>query len=100
MTCKPLNREDLADKLVEEAAEVIQGVCKCKRFGPDQEHPETKVKNRNALEKEIGQLFLAIDDVIVAEELSLKEISRAYMEKKVTRKHWDQLNIKKGTVGA
>jgi len=82
------------DILQEECAEVIQALSKCKRFGKDQVHPETKISNRNALTTELGQLLFMIDEVVKQEELSLVDISNAYAHKRATKKHWDQFNIK------
>jgi phosphoribosyl-ATP pyrophosphohydrolase len=96
----PCNREDLMDKLQEEAAEVIQAASKCKRFGPEQVHPKTGIRNKDALATEIGQLMLAIDDVLAAEDISPLAVSIAYQDKKETRHLWDQFNVKKGAVGA
>lgn len=47
----------------EECAEVLQDVCKLRRFGPDNWHPREPEKgtNRERLLREMGQLRDAID---------------------------------------
>jgi hypothetical protein len=43
----------IEDCLIEECSELIQAICKAKRFGLDNWHPVTKVKNRDQIMLEI-----------------------------------------------
>lgn len=48
---------ELLDMLAEEAAEVIQIVCKLKRHGPMSYHPADKVPNHKLMAMELGDLI-------------------------------------------
>jgi len=48
------------DKLMEECSEVIQAICKAKRFGLDSINPITSLSNRERILAELRDLELAI----------------------------------------
>ena len=52
--------------LAEEAAEVIQAICKVKRFGMNSENPldEEPRTNNEMLERELGD-FIAMVDILI-----------------------------------
>ncbi len=49
------------DKLIEECSELIQALCKLKRFGPNTYHPEEpQITNIDQVEKEIDDVLQTI----------------------------------------
>jgi len=98
VTPKPFTDVDLnLEILGEEAAEIIEALAKDEaekhlsrlirikskiaRFGLDDHHPKNKVKNRHALEEEIGH-FMAIVDILA----DCKVISRDNIVKHLEKK--------------
>lgn len=59
----PKDLDGKLSRLQEECAEVIQAVCKIQRFGIDNFHPETGVKNSDQLALEIADLCHAIEEL-------------------------------------
>jgi hypothetical protein len=55
--------EDHLDKLIEECSEVIQAATKIKRFGVNNWHPDTEVKNGVQLLEELIDLRDAMENV-------------------------------------
>ena len=55
--------KDPFDGLMEEAAEVIQSICKLKRFGPDSRHPDGGPTNLQSLFTELYDLEKSIEIV-------------------------------------
>jgi len=72
-----LTRDELLVILAEEAAEVIQAVTKCLRFGFDTIGPGDYGRNDLHLARECGQLFAVID----ALDLNLELIIAGQREK-------------------
>lgn len=60
--------------LSEECAEVIQAIGKIQRHGYSSCHPETRIGNRLALEKECGHVRHAMIRLCSAGDLSKEEI--------------------------
>mgnify|MGYP003676640576 CR=1 FL=1 len=54
------------DKAIEECSEIIQILCKIKRFGIDDYHPVTRITNRDSLRAELDDLAEAM--IAVREE--------------------------------
>ncbi len=50
-------------RLIEECSELIQALCKVKRFGWDSRHPDTGKSNRERVLEEVADVLLAIDDL-------------------------------------
>ena len=72
--------DDLNERLTlvsEECAEVIQAICKIQRFGYEA-NPETGESKKAQLEKEIGQLNLAINMLFAAGDVDRYEVLRNY----------------------
>ena len=54
------NIGNIEDILIEECSELIQIICKIKRFGIDNYHPVTKEKNIDLVKSEIADVKEAI----------------------------------------
>lgn len=82
--------------LQEEAAEVIQAVSKCMRFGPDQLKPGKHRTNIQMLEEEIGDL-LAMVELLVDSNVGVTDagILQAKQKKFEKLKKWSTLTINK-----
>jgi NTP pyrophosphatase (non-canonical NTP hydrolase) len=65
----------------EECAEVSQAISKVFRFGMEDEHPVTKINNREHLEEEIGDLMCMIDLLIDNGVISESAVMTAKNEK-------------------
>lgn len=76
------------DLLAEECAEVIQAICKIKRHGYASRHPDGGPSNRQHLQKELGQVRLAIDLMLERGDISESEIDRAHHAKWLTLDRW------------
>ena len=79
--------------LQEEAAEVIQAVSKCYRFGLDNYKPGKPKTNRQHLEEEIGDLMAMIDILQKMDEVSFNNIEAARAAKIDKLKQWSTIEI-------
>jgi NTP pyrophosphatase (non-canonical NTP hydrolase) len=79
--------------LQEEAAEVIQAVSKCYRFGLDNYKPGKPKTNRQHLEEEIGDLLAMIDILQKMDEISFNNIEAAREAKIDKLKQWSTIEI-------
>ena len=79
--------------LQEEAAEVIQAVSKCYRFGLDHYKPGKPKTNRQHLEEEIGDLLAMIDILQKMDEVSFNNIEAARLAKIDKLKQWSTIEI-------
>lgn len=84
--------------LIEEAAEVQQAACKILRHGYGSYNPfdEKKTPNRRLLEKEIGDLFFAVDLMIGYYDLNLNAITQFKDEKADKIKDYLHYNVVNG----
>lgn len=76
------------DLLAEECAEVIQAVSKIKRHGYESRHPDGGPSNRNQLEKELGQVMLAIGMMEDRGDIDNEGIERGHHEKLMNIDRW------------
>lgn len=79
--------------LQEEAAEVIQAVSKCYRFGLDNYKPGKPKTNRQHLEEEIGDMLAMIDILQKMDEVSFNNIEAAREAKIEKLKKWSTIEI-------
>ena len=79
--------------LQEEAAEVIQAVSKCYRFGLDNYKPGKPKTNRQHLEEEIGDMLAMIDILQAMDEVSFNNIEAARVAKIEKLKQWSTIEI-------
>lgn len=84
--------EHLYDVLMEEAAEVIQAVCKRKRFGQWSHNPDSHKTNQQCINDEIND-FLAVVELLSRENERVHE-DTLHQEKKMikVRQYYDALN--------
>lgn len=55
---------EIEDRVIEECSELIQVLCKIKRFGYDSHHPTTKERNRDLLLAEISDVNFVIGQLL------------------------------------
>jgi hypothetical protein len=67
--------------LMEECAEVIHAAGKTLRHGYDSRHPETQESNREAIQRELGQLQFTIDQMLRHKDIYMHELDVAHHEK-------------------
>jgi NTP pyrophosphatase (non-canonical NTP hydrolase) len=81
--------EHLYDVLMEEAAEVIQAVCKRKRFGQWSQNPDSHKTNQQSINDEIND-FLAVVELLSRENERVHE-DTLHQEKKMlkVRQYYD-----------
>lgn len=77
--------------LQEEAAEVIQAISKCFRFGLYAVKPGQEISNQEHLEEEIGDLLALIDFLKDKGTISTGCIEAAKLAKKEKLKTWSNL---------
>lgn len=75
----------------EECAEVTQAISKIFRFGLQDEHPVTKVNNREHLEEEIGDLMCMIDLILDSGIVSESVVMAAKNEKLLKLQQWSNI---------
>lgn len=80
---------ELLTVLMEECAEVIQEASKCIRFGIDAEYKGQTA--REALEKEIGDLYCMIDLLVANDLITFDRIHECSEEKYEKLKKWSNL---------
>ena len=60
-------KTELARKVVEECAELIQAICKAERFGWNNHHPKTpNISNERRVYEELADVKLACADLDMA----------------------------------
>jgi NTP pyrophosphatase (non-canonical NTP hydrolase) len=74
--------------VAEECAEVIQAITKIQRHGYHSKHPKGGPNNRRSLEKELGQLQLAVSLMCRNEDVSTHLIGDAYDSKAAEINRW------------
>jgi NTP pyrophosphatase (non-canonical NTP hydrolase) len=79
------------DILQEECAEVIQAVCKIRRFGLDNNKPGQHKTNREHLENEIGDLYAMINILQELDIVSWTGIQQAAEAKRDKLKIWSTI---------
>lgn len=86
------NTEEIYTILSEECAEVIQAICKVRRFGSDQILQTETRTNMQRLECELGDLSAMID-LIVAENIGITHegIKKANLAKLEKLKKWSNI---------
>ena len=77
--------------LQEEAAEVIQAVSKCYRFGLDNYKPGKPKTNREHLEEELGDLLAMVDILKSMEVISMDNVNIARKAKIDKLKIWSNI---------
>lgn len=77
--------------LQEECAEVIQAISKIQRFGIDESHPVTKIKNREHLEEEIGDLQCMISILVELGIVNEENLMKAESKKFDKLKKWSNI---------
>jgi NTP pyrophosphatase (non-canonical NTP hydrolase) len=77
--------------LQEEAAEVIQAVSKCYRFGLDNYKPGKPKTNREHLEEELGDLLAMVDILKSMEVISMDNVNIARKAKIEKLKIWSNI---------
>ena len=77
--------------LQEEAAEVIQAVSKCYRFGLDNYKPGKPKTNRQHLEEEIGDLLAMVDILLINNIVNWGNLHRAKRAKIEKLKKWSNI---------
>jgi len=83
----PAEDERLA-LLMEEAAEVIQVVCKIQRHGYESQHPGGGPTNRGLLEKELGDVLAALELLTHSVDVDQHSIYLYKAEKLENVKRW------------
>lgn len=74
--------------VIEECAEVIQTICKIKRFGINDVNPTLDITNQNHLSEEVGQLLYCLDILGYYKVLNQEKVSEGYREKAVKLSKW------------
>lgn len=75
----------------EECAEVTQAVSKILRFGMTSEHPVTKIKNKDHLTEEVGDLLAMIEIMVEFKILDQELLSQACANKKQKLLKWSKI---------
>jgi NTP pyrophosphatase (non-canonical NTP hydrolase) len=83
--------KEVMDILQEEAAEVIQAVSKCSRFGIDNYKPGKPKTNREHLEEELGDLLAMVDIMLDKGIVSQAKLDEAKENKKYKLKKWSNI---------
>lgn len=76
-----LAEQERLDIVQEECAEVIQAISKIKRHGFESGHPDGSTTNRQDLEKELGQLDLAVWMLVKEKDVSEDKILEGFNQK-------------------
>ena len=75
----------------EECSEVSQAISKIFRFGMEDNHPITKINNREHLEEEIGDLMCMIDLILDSGMVSESAVMAAKNEKMMKLQQWSSI---------
>ena len=82
---------EVMDILQEEAAEVIQGVSKIRRFGPNNHKSGESQTNLEHLEEELGDMLAMIDIMLEMDMVSMGNIEIAKQAKIDKLKKWSNI---------
>lgn len=82
---------EVMDILQEEAAEVIQGVSKIRRFGPNNHKSGESQTNLEHLEEELGDMLAMIDIMLEMDMVSMGNIEIAKQAKIEKLKKWSNI---------
>ena len=85
---------EVMDILQEEAAEVIQGVSKIRRFGPNNHksgESQTNLEHLEDLEEELGDMLAMIDIMLEMDMVSMGNIEIAKQAKIEKLKKWSNI---------
>ena len=83
--------EEIMNILQEEAAEVIQMISKCRRFGIDTMQLKSGLSNRVCLTEEIGDLLAMIDLLQVHGVVTETDLMTAKENKFIKLKKWSTI---------
>jgi len=84
-----MNVHDLVPVIAqEEAAEVIQAISKCLRFGVNHRY-NAGLSNKEKLEIEVGQLLYMVQRLINEWHLDSCAMTQAYNDKEATYSKWE-----------
>lgn len=75
----------------EEAAEVIQAISKCRRFGLDAEFKNGTGTQRDNLLKEVGDLYCMLELLCEYAELNSSELAQAIQSKREKLTIWSDI---------
>lgn len=89
----------LLDALKEESGEVIQAACKITKFGIDNFNPNTKIKNKAALETELRDLIVVMDMLYKKGVIDLDEIHHQELMQNKEQKILKYMKISKNVKG-
>lgn len=87
------NLDEILNILQEECVEVVQAVCKVRRFGFDGHHPDSVQTNREHLAEELGDLQCMIDLLKADGIVTQDEIDEAKKMKIEKLKKWTTINV-------
>lgn len=82
------NEEKNLRLLIEECSEVTQAICKVQRFGIDDIHPKTQVRNRDELTQEIADMLLCADILMDNKTIDRAKVMQAYTRKAKKLMKW------------
>lgn len=80
-------RERLA-LVAEEMGEVIHVIGKTLRHGYESPHPTTRIRNRAALARELGDVLFCVDLLLANDDIDGDYIKSAYQEKQRNIAQW------------
>ena len=84
-------RDEILNILQEECVEVVQAVCKVRRFGFDNHHPANEQDNREHLAEELGDLLCMIELLIADGVVTQEELDHAKHMKIEKLKKWTNI---------
>lgn len=85
-----MKEEEIMTILQEECSEVIQIICKIRRFGLDEEYLNWG-SNRERLAVEVGDLQAMIDLLQIHDIVSIESVDRAKLSKFEKLKKWSEI---------
>ena len=83
--------DEILNILQEECVEVVQAVCKIRRFGFESYHPSSNKDNREHLAEELGDLQCMINLLIASNTVSAEEVNDACLKKIEKLKKWSNI---------
>ena len=85
--------DEILNILQEESVEVVQAVCKVRRFGFEGHHPDTTQTNREHLAEELGDLQCMIELLIADGIVTQEELDHAKRMKIEKLKKWTNIYV-------